>query len=64
MPPRSTNQYGGLRARARRLHGTLAFVVEGDEFHLAAGGLELEGDPARFGALLADFHLPSRLVRT
>jgi putative sterol carrier protein len=30
---------------------------------LAAGGLELEGDPAHFDALLADFHLPSRVAR-
>lgn len=27
---------------------------------VAAGRLELDGDPARFDALLADFHLPSR----
>lgn len=31
---------------------------------IAAGGLQLEGDPARFDALLADFHLPSRVART
>ena len=29
---------------------------------IAGGTLELEGDPARFDALLADFHLPSRVA--